>query len=71
MDHADHSPEEYRRLEAQARKAAAEACSHNTRQIQLELADTYKSLAEQAQTKSAEPYAEGRSRSAWLSDCAN
>lgn len=57
MYDADHSPEDYRRWEAEARKAAAEARSHNTRQIQLELADTYKSLAEQAHTKNAEPCA--------------
>ncbi len=51
MYHGDRSPEQYRQWEAQAREAAAKAHSHNTRQIQLELADIYKSLAEQAQTQ--------------------
>jgi hypothetical protein len=55
MYQLDESPEYYRRLEAQAREAAATAHSHNMRQMQLELADTYKSLAERALIQAAPP----------------
>lgn len=47
----DQSPEHYRRREAEAREAAAQARSHTTRQIQLELAEIYRSRAEQAQAR--------------------
>ncbi len=67
MYQVEQSPEEYRRWEAQARQAAAEALSHNTRQIQLELADSYKSLAERAQ--GAQPSPTGGTRATRLSDC--
>ena len=49
MYHVDRSPEHYRRLEAQAREAAVKAHSHSIRQLQLELADIYKSCAAQAE----------------------
>ena len=53
MSHADGTPEQYRQWEAEARESARKAHSHNARQIQLELADIYKSLAEQAESERA------------------
>ena len=50
---ADGTPEQYRRWEAEARQAARKAHSHNARQIQLELADIYKSLAERTEGQRA------------------